>query len=84
VDAAAVPDWSRAALSAILVSNGLMKTEFEQHAAGRQASIAAEFVGFLRENKKFWLAPIVATLLLFGALIALGGSSAAPFIYSLF
>jgi hypothetical protein len=38
----------------------------------------------MKENKKFWLAPIIIVLLLFGVLIALGSSAAAPFIYSLF
>ena len=40
---------------------------------------------FMRERKKFWLAPLVATLLLMGVLIALAQYSAvAPFIYTLF
>lgn len=46
--------------------------------------IVAEFWEFLKENKKFWLIPIIIVLLLFGLLIILGGSSAAPFIYTLF
>jgi hypothetical protein len=41
--------------------------------------------GFLRQRKKFWLLPLISTLLLFGVLIAFaGGSAIAPFIYSLF
>jgi len=40
---------------------------------------------FMRERKKFWLAPIVLMLLLLGALIVLTeGSAVAPFIYTLF
>jgi hypothetical protein len=40
---------------------------------------------FMRERKKFWLAPLIIILMLLGLLIVLGGSSAAaPFIYSLF
>jgi hypothetical protein len=40
---------------------------------------------FIKERKKFWLAPIITLLLLLGLLIVLGGGSAvAPFIYSLF
>jgi Family of unknown function (DUF5989) len=40
---------------------------------------------FMRERKKFWLAPIVVVLLLLGALIVLTeGSAVAPFIYTLF
>jgi hypothetical protein len=41
--------------------------------------------GFLRQRKKFWLLPLISTLLVFGVLIALAsGSAIAPFIYSLF
>jgi hypothetical protein len=40
---------------------------------------------FLRERKKFWLAPIILVLLLLAALLIFGGSSAlAPFVYTLF
>jgi hypothetical protein len=41
--------------------------------------------GFMRERKKFWLAPIIIVLVLLGALIVLAqGSAVAPFIYTLF
>ena len=41
--------------------------------------------GFMKERKKFWLAPIIIILLLLGALIVLSqGSAVAPFIYTLF
>jgi drug/metabolite transporter superfamily protein YnfA len=40
---------------------------------------------FLRENKKLWLMPIMALLLLMGALLIFAQTSAlAPFIYSIF
>lgn len=40
---------------------------------------------FMKERKKFWLAPVVIILILLGVLIVFGGGSAlAPFIYSLF
>lgn len=41
--------------------------------------------GFMRERKKFWLAPIILVMLLLGALIVVAqGSAVAPFIYTLF
>jgi hypothetical protein len=41
--------------------------------------------GYLKERKKFWLAPIIAVVLVLGALIVLSeGSAVAPFIYTLF
>jgi len=40
---------------------------------------------FMRERKKFWLAPIVIVMVLLGVLIVLAqGSAVAPFIYTLF
>jgi hypothetical protein len=44
-----------------------------------------EFWRFLRVRKKYWLFPIIATLLLLGGLLILvEGSAIAPFIYTLF
>lgn len=48
-------------------------------------SILKDLWMFLKERKKFWLAPIIIVLLLLGILIVIGGGSAfAPFIYTLF
>ena len=49
-----------------------------------KSNIVMEFLEFLGQNKKFWLIPIIIVLLLLGLIIALGGTSAAPFIYTLF
>jgi hypothetical protein len=47
--------------------------------------VIKELWGFLRERKKWWLAPILLFLLLFGAVLIFASASAfAPFIYSLF
>ena len=44
-----------------------------------------EFWEFLRERKKYWLLPIIITLMLFGFLIVLTeGTAIAPFIYTIF
>lgn len=49
------------------------------------SSFLGELWDFMRERKKFWLAPIIIMLLLLGALIILSeGSAVAPFIYTLF
>jgi hypothetical protein len=58
--------------------------DFAQQAAQRQAVLVRELVDFLLHNKKWWLAPLVAVLLLVGLLVILGGTGAAPFIYTLF
>ena len=50
----------------------------------KQPGFLSEFASMLMHNKKWWLTPIVLVLILFGLLIILGGSSYAPFIYTLF
>jgi len=48
-------------------------------------SLVGEFWTFLRQSKKWWLAPIMVVLLFVGALLIFAGTSAlAPFIYTLF
>jgi len=59
-------------------------SDFEQLSQASDPSLAREFVDFLRDNKKWWLLPIlIATLLMVGAALLLP-SPVAPFIYSLF
>jgi hypothetical protein len=60
------------------------KVAFEDAAKEHDASLIAELLQMLRQNKKYWMAPLIIVLLAFGALIALGGTAAAPFIYQLF
>ena len=58
--------------------------DFENQAQARGGGIVAEFIDFLRHNKKWWLTPIILVLLLVSVLLVVGGSAAAPFIYTLF
>jgi hypothetical protein len=57
---------------------------FEREALVKRTSLPAEFWQFIVHNKKWWLIPIVAVLFLFGVLMLLGSTAAAPFIYTLF
>ncbi|MEN9573289.1 MAG: hypothetical protein RL514_1144 [Verrucomicrobiota bacterium] len=58
--------------------------EFEQANQQPQSGLVKEFIAFLGENKKFWMIPLLLALLALGALLVLGGTAAAPFIYTLF
>ena len=61
------------------------KKNFEQISQEEKSvSLLKELFLMLRHNKKWWLTPIILVLLLFGALIIMGGSNYAPFIYTLF
>jgi hypothetical protein len=52
---------------------------------GEMVDFLKDLWGFMKERKKFWLAPIILVMLLLGALIVLTqGSAVAPFIYTLF
>ena len=50
-----------------------------------KSRVLKEYLQFLREQKKYWLVPIVLVLVLLGVLLVTAQSSAvAPFVYTLF
>jgi hypothetical protein len=50
----------------------------------RRTGILKEFLLFMRQHKAYWMAPLVLVILLLVVLVILGGTGAAPFIYTLF
>ena len=51
----------------------------------KKSRVMSEFFQFLRQEKKFWMVPIVVIFAAFGLLMLFAQSSAvAPFIYTLF
>ena len=58
--------------------------KFDEIEKGANRGLLEELWKMLMENKKYWMIPIILTLLLFGLLVILGSSSSAPFIYTLF
>jgi hypothetical protein len=57
---------------------------FEHAGNGRPPSLAVEFWLFIRDNKKWWMIPIMVVLGLVGMLGVLAATGAAPFIYTFF
>ena len=57
--------------------------EFERQAQRRSEGAVRSLLGFMRANNKWWLLPILASLLVLWILVMAGGSSLAPFIYAL-
>lgn len=47
----------------------------------KERGLIGEFIGFLKENKLWWLTPILLVLLVVGVLLVLGGTGVLPFIY---
>jgi Family of unknown function (DUF5989) len=58
--------------------------EFDRMASGKSGNLFGEVWAFLRDNKKWWLLPLIVVLVLVGALIVLSTTAVAPFIYTLF
>ncbi len=58
--------------------------EFLHAGAQCERSLLGELIAFMAENKVWWMAPLLIVLALFGVILALGGTGAAPFIYTLF
>jgi hypothetical protein len=70
------------------MADGTPKTDdasdFAAAAAQPGSGLLGELFEFLATHKKWWLLPIVVVLLLVGVLVILGGTVAAPFIYTVF
>jgi hypothetical protein len=58
--------------------------EFARRGASARPSFLSDYLYFLKNNKKWWMLPLLVLLLAFGALMILATSGAAPFIYTLF
>ncbi|MBN2561886.1 MAG: hypothetical protein JXQ75_13245 [Phycisphaerae bacterium] len=58
---------------------------FAREAEGDRVGLLAEFWGFLKHNKKWWLLPMLLVIAVLGLLMLLVSNPAAgPFIYPLF
>jgi Family of unknown function (DUF5989) len=49
-----------------------------------RTNIISELWLFMKQNKKWWLLPILLVIGLLGVLVLFSGSPVAPFIYTLF
>ncbi len=59
-------------------------TQLRELARERQSNIFVELVSLAMRRKKYWLLPVILVLLLFGVLVVVSGTAAAPLIYSIF
>ncbi|MEZ6135638.1 MAG: DUF5989 family protein [Pirellulaceae bacterium] len=58
--------------------------QLDQWAEADDIGFVQEFWYFLRENKKWWLLPLIASVLLLGLVSFFASTAAAPFIYTVF
>lgn len=73
------------AIPATILTVTQSSDRFRQAAADtRERGLVRDLFAFLKENKKWWVLPIVVTMLLLAVAAWLSSSAAAPFIYTLF
>ena len=58
--------------------------DFQSLASQKRAGFLGELGRFAMQTKKWWLVPLIIVLLGIGLIVVLGGTAAAPFIYTLF
>ena len=59
-------------------------SDFENIGREQEPGLLREIWTFIKEERIWWMGPIVVALILVGALVALTSTGAAPFIYTLF
>jgi hypothetical protein len=59
-------------------------SDFQALASEKRAGFLREVGRFAMQTRKWWLVPLIVVLLGIGVLIILGGTAAAPFLYTLF
>ncbi len=64
--------------------NSPESSEFEDLGREQQPGLLTEIWTFIKEEKVWWMTPIILALLLVGILVTLTSTGAAPFIYTLF
>ena len=63
---------------------GQRDNDFQALASEARSGFIGELGRFAMQNRKWWLVPLIVVLLGIGLIIVLGGTAAAPFIYTLF
>jgi hypothetical protein len=61
-----------------------VEDDFQALSSQRRLGFMTELGRFAMQTKKWWLVPLIVVLLGIGLVIILGGTAAAPFIYTLF
>ena len=58
--------------------------DFAAESERPRTMLAGELWDFLRATKRWWLTPVIASLLIVAALVAVGSTAAGSFLYTLF
>jgi hypothetical protein len=59
-------------------------SEFVEQAGTKRSSFLSDYLYLVKNNRKWWMLPLMGLLLGFGLLMVLASTGAAPFIYTMF
>lgn len=65
-------------------TSGSSGKSFQDASNEARQGLVSEFIGFMKENAKWWLIPFLVVFGLLGLVLVLGTTGAAPFIYTMF
>ncbi|MCA8943817.1 MAG: hypothetical protein KDB80_14740 [Planctomycetes bacterium] len=66
------------------MSDENQRDSFEEATQAGQRGLLGEFLGFMKDNAKWWLTPFLIVFAILAVVVILGSTGAAPFIYTLF
>ena len=66
------------------MTNDSNEQSFLEASEAGSGGLISEFIGFMKENAKWWLLPFLIVFGILGAALILGSTGAAPFIYTMF
>jgi len=58
--------------------------QFAQQGQEQRTGLLADFIYLLKNNRKWWMLPLILVLIVFGIFMVLSSSGVAPFIYTVF
>ena len=57
---------------------------FRKISSGRKSGMLKELVSYIRDDKKYFLIPVIIGLVVMGAIVIINGTPAAAILYTLF
>lgn len=60
------------------------RNQFAQQGQAQRTGMLADFIYLLRNNRKWWMLPLILVFIVFGVFMVLSSTGVAPFIYTVF
>lgn len=60
------------------------QNQFAQQGQAQRTGMLADFIYLLKNNRKWWMLPLILVFIAFGVFMVLSSTGVAPFIYTVF